>query len=144
MREIKFRGKRIKTGEWVYGFYCYSPVQKEHKIISYVNDDLLNLANAIYQNKRRKTLIQKTYIVDPKSVGQYIDIKDSKEKEIYEGDIIKCGKSIVKVEWDNLIDQDFYWGNASGFVFNFEPDLMENNQDFEIIGNMTDNPELLK
>ena len=76
---------------------------------------------------------------------QYTGLKDKRGKEIYEGDIVRSGRSIAAVEWSENIDQDFYWGNASGFVFNFDPREMDKEtEEFEIIGNIHENPELLK
>jgi len=69
MREILFRGKRVDTGEWVEGKL---PYHTEEKSIICTND-----------------YIPIEYVIDPSTVGQYIGIKDSHKRKIFEGDKIR-------------------------------------------------------
>ena len=119
MREILFRGKTYE-GEW-----------KEGGLISSLNGKRFYIGN-MYQVEE----------VDPETVGQYTGLTDNNGKKIFEGDIISCHsftgindfkKSLVG--WCDILlcfraDKHSLYGDFQ--------------QDYEIIGNIHDNPELLK
>ena len=90
--------------------------------------------------------------VDPDTVGQFTGLFDKNGKEIYEGDIITVnGRYPRVVLWDKMmwaLMPTEYYHDAYFWVMNLQhpgPDWWEEFSDeFEIIGNIHDNPELLK
>lgn len=129
MRTIKFRGKSKITGKWLYGSLL-------HRF------DL----DFIYQDDSYGLFIENEVNLD--TVGQFTGLHDKNGREIYEGDII-CRKGL-KIK--HLI---FYNEKQGRFMAALNGDTedydwccgLDNDRwisSKEVIGNIHDNPELLK
>jgi uncharacterized phage protein (TIGR01671 family) len=131
MREYKFRGKRIDNGEWVYGYYFIEERDIEDGIIW----------RDIPQIQQRYGDHFQYFDVDLATVGQYTGLHDKNGREIFEGDIVKCinyhGEVIGHIDYEGSL---YYLACSSGY----SDEYLFNCKDFEVIGNIYDNPELLK
>lgn len=146
MREILFRGKRLDNGEWVEGVYMphYYSSRFGKVAAIFTNDDVLC----------------KTYRfpVDPETVGQYTGLKDRNGKPIFEGDIFEDRSDDMyavvvfkdgcfRLEWHGITGAWMEYGfdecGGGWGIVECESFDMYHIGDFEIIGNIHDNPELM-
>ena len=132
MREILFRGKRTHNGEWVYGDFVRGNERKSLRDSIFVYDSETQSFN--------------DYEINPSTLGQYTGLTDKNGKRIFEGDIAKVlqgkDKDIAYVGFENGA---FMLYPKTGNIY--ERTLWEywyNDWDVEVIGNITDNPELLE
>lgn len=124
MREIKFRGKRLDNGEWVVGSYIEAENRDRsiaHQIVPYESGEAVRE-------------------VDPATVGQYTGLKDKNGKEICEGDILLDESGTYAVVGYSM--GAFYVDFGEGFDLQYFTECID--EICEVVGNIHDDPELLK
>ena len=129
MRTIKFRGIVIDVDEWIHGD------------LNFIDNQPYIVGHGVGGKGM--------YAVNPNTAGQFTGLTDKNGKEIYEGDIIGCHNPDIK----HLI---FYNEKQGRFMAALNGDI---DNDFVgvcglddsrwiaskmVIGNIHDNPELLK
>ena len=125
MREILFRGKRCDNLEWVEGYLL--------KECNYLTCSW-NLGIEYKTDKFGKFAYDVAEII-PYTVGQFTGLTDKNGKKIFEGDIIKWDAE----EWGAEYCEPVVWD------YSFLGVRQNDWQHFcEVIGNIHDNPELLK
>lgn len=132
MREILFRGKRLDNGQWVYGNLMQGSTSV--CISQFLTTDTLHR-------------------VDPDTVGQYTGLTDIFNEKIFVGDIVKYktdafGLSydyVGIVEWDRVNPSMCIRYQRNPYIEDIEYDFVKCGlASIEVIGNIWDNPDLLK
>lgn len=126
-RTIKFRGKRLTDGEWIYGDFF------RNRGKSFIASD------GVVDNPLASW---KDYNVQPDTVGQFTGLYDSNGKEIYEGDIIQF-KSLNNEIDRKPVEYELSEFRPLFFTSYFNGVDGVNIEDTEIVGNIYDNPNLL-
>ena len=133
-REILFRGQTRRKNEWAKmpsSNWVYGGI--------FVPEDNLNFAIIIAQ---QENTVEK-HSVYGDTVGQYTGLTDKNGVRIFEGDIIQSleTKETAVVQWFPEHSAFMVWcksSNEVGFLY----ECTKSN--IEVIGNIYDNPELLK
>ena len=119
MRPIKFRGKDRRTGRWYYG-------------------------NLYVKDTRGRTHIctpeRGCFDIDPDTIGQFTGLYACDGKEIFEGDILDFNGLIVEVRFVRGVFALLVNGDLDNELCgDCRTDIFA-----KVIGNIHDNPELLK
>lgn len=141
MREILFRAKRKNWREheeyWVEG----TPIEimgKMYMAVEYMN------SGQITDFQMAQYILQKSFIeIDPETLCQYTRLKDKNGNKIWENDIVKheVSDTIGTVKW---YQEDYVGWCVDDIVIDEQQFTDEMWNECEVIGNIFDNPELLK
>lgn len=134
MREILFRGKRADTGKWLY----WSGLGR----LSEVYNGRLISGNVGYSHWAYECIY-----LDDQTIGQYTGLTDKNGKRIFEGDIVHClarmdeANCVVIFEEGEfrLVPERNYKTYTTGGGYHAVRCFVK-----EVIGNIHDNPELMK
>lgn len=139
-REIKFRGKRLDNGKWAIG-------DLRHR-----NDGSLAIItnlNVWSDNNGKVDAYGEEFEVDPETVGQFTGLEDKNGKDVYEGDILGSEGRVIgwvkggvrgycyDVVYINHPAGESDWPLYSTVKYDYPEQI-------EVIGNIHDNPDLLK
>lgn len=159
MREILFRAKRKNWRElskeewWVEGYYCY--FMNEHCILPKNLD-----ADAALFGEQKVFVI-----IDSETLGQYTGLKDKNGNRIWENDIVSCEHE--KYPEDNPLEVYSLFPEPIKYKRNYAVEFINTgssygyrlrnksihfmltgnvtyNHKIEVLGNVFDDPELLK
>ena len=157
MREILFRGKSLTDGDWIVGGYSHNTVLNRGFIVNVGVDNVSPIAWTIE--------------VDPNTVGQWTGYTDMNGRKIFEGDIVrtrKDGTRTEKLKGYFGVDSEGYPQRVPGYTgtteyhyntivdcyaevkYGWRGFYLEGTTRFvnaicnEVVGNIHDNPELLK
>lgn len=150
MREMLFKAKRIDNGEWLEGYYA--SVDGVHYIYT---GALCN--GGLY-------VVAERFEIDSSTLCQYTGLTDKNGKKIWENDIVK----VRHEKYPEIPDTEFdLFPTATVYTRNYAVEFINTgsnygyrcrnrsihflitknaiyNHDVEVIGNIFDNPELLK
>ena len=121
MREIEFRGKLINGGKWSYGNLC---IKKTGTAIITPDDTPIGVYGKVTSD----------------TIGQYTGLKDKNGKKIFEGDIVKA----FYYETEVIGKIEFIYGTFALTNSGISDNQLFIFEKLEVIGNIWDNPELLK
>lgn len=130
MIEILFKGKRKDNGEWIEGFYVC------------LGNDLHYILTGKLDLTKHCVMFEKHAVI-PETVGQYIGLTDKNGKKIFEGDVVNFKTTAYffkncRINYESQFAR-FCAIDNKGYEY-----PMDKTFNYEIVGNVFDNPELLR
>jgi len=124
MREIKFRAWNKKKKIWCYG-----------------TNNVKKWGENTFSLSRFFRYLEGNYL-DAETLSQFTGLKDKNGKEIYKGDVVEC----VSCKEKNRKYKVTWCDKFLGFILEHKKEKYQISifNDFKIIGNVFENPELLE
>ena len=142
-REILFRGKRKDNGDWIYGV----PITDEATNDAYI---ITSTAGASLKSEINN-MCATGFRVIRNTIGQYTGLTDKNGTRIFEGDIVKITDfhttAIAAVKYGSTNESTswgWYFEDNDGHTYFLMSKAFCEDYNGIIIGNIHDNPELLK
>ena len=151
MRDIRFKGKSLLTGEWIQG---RNILRQTNGSVFIINSGEMTLSATCGYSKNLHKIgayIEFAYIeVDPETVCQYTETVDSTTsdefpwgQEIWEKDVVECANEVGVIYYDNTDAAFMVRTRKSEFEWSCRL-ISEYIDDIRVIGNEVDNPGLMK
>ena len=134
MREILFRGKCTREDRWVFGV-----------TVPGFRDELITSAEWFDDDDDYGLEVDRCSVC-PETIGQYTGLTDKNGTKIFEGDIVKLRLLAAKMEWKGVCE---YRSGAFGLAWHYAGERYCTfagtcNAEYEVLGNIHDNPELME
>lgn len=136
MRDILFKAKQIDTGEWVEG-----------DLIHYESGEVAILEQPFSKYGYEATEISGRTMVDPNTICQYTGLTDKNGNKIWENDVVRYKgeyEEIFKIQYYSSMCRFVLVKNGAWKGIEMDWGKVLKCSTVEVIGNIFDNPELLK
>ena len=130
MRDYLFRGKRKDNGEWVYG-NLFIPDNPDKPVEILIGTNVIRIS----------------YEVIPETVGQYTGLTDKNGTKVFDGDIVHCVSKFDSADMVVIFECGQFRMILAEKYHEYQTNIGYydiNSFAKEVIGNIHDNPELLK